>query len=221
MTKTVIYLHGFASSPGSKKANFFKSHVEATGATYLIPDLNQPDFQHLTLTAMLEKTAQTVNSCEDGDVYLVGSSMGGLTATHLLDRYKDNAAGRIKKAILLAPAFDFMSNRNHSMGADWQQKWRDAGSMPFFNYAVDGEVPVHYGLVEDVSQYDSYDANIDIPIQIFHGTNDESVDYQQSVRFAENRENVTLNLLDSDHQLLDKTDLILQTMLDFFDLSSN
>ncbi len=211
----IIYLHGFASSPMSTKANRFRPVFEERGFGYSVPDLNVPDFQHLTLTAMLEKVAETVRGIESEWVYLIGSSMGGLTALHFYDRYRQAEAARVHKMILLAPAFDFMDNRTQQMGADWQQRWREAGSMPFFNYATGGDVPVHYGLVEDIQQYDSYGVQVDIPLLIYHGKRDESVHYEQSVRFAQGRDNVTLHLLESDHQLLDKTDEIQRGMLEF------
>ena len=62
-----------------------------------------------------------------------------------------------------------------------ETRWR----AKILNYAKGGERPVHYGLVEDVYQYNSYGVQIDIPILIYHGGNDASVDVNQSVRFAE------------------------------------
>lgn len=214
----VIYLHGFASSPGSKKANFFRPYFEEKGATYSIPDLNVPSFEKLSFTAILAKVADTVRAIEDDDIYLIGSSLGGLTTLHFCAHYRDQEAKRIKKVALLAPAFDFAANRNKTMGEGWCQKWRDAGKMSFFNYARNAEADVHFGFVEDVLQYDSWRAIVDIPILIYHGKNDETVDYEQSIRFAKNHDHVTLNLLDSDHQLLDKTEEILQGIMDFFGL---
>ncbi|MCA9914481.1 MAG: alpha/beta fold hydrolase [Anaerolineae bacterium] len=211
----IIYLHGFASSAQSTKANLFRPQFEERGFGYSVPDLNVPDFQHLTLTAMLERVAETVRSIAQEPIYLVGSSMGGLTALHFYDRYRDAEASRIQKMILLAPAFDFMDIRGQQMGADWEDQWRDAGSMPFFNYATGGEVPVHYGLVADIKQYDSYAVQVDIPTLIYHGKKDQSVPYDQSTRFAEGRQHVTLHLLDSDHQLLDQTEEIFKGILAF------
>ena len=41
----IIYLHGFASSPMSTKAQFLAGRLAARGLTLQCPDLNQPDFQ--------------------------------------------------------------------------------------------------------------------------------------------------------------------------------
>ncbi len=215
MPQHVLYLHGFGSSPQSRKAQFFKPYFEEHGVNYHIPDLNEPSFEKLMLTYMLEKVAETIRDSPDGDVYLIGSSMGGLTATHFLDRYPE--AARVKKTVLIAPAFDFIANRTAESQKMFEQ-WKQDGERVFFNYAHGGELPVHYGLVEDVYQYDSYGVTIDIPILIYHGLNDASVDVNQSVGFAESRQNVRLEVLDSDHEMLDKKDEILRGILDFFEL---
>lgn len=204
----MLYLHGFASSPGSKKANYFKSKLESDALDFHIPDLNVPDFEHLTLTGMIDKVAQTIRNLPEGDVALVGSSMGGLTALHFCDRYANEEAQRVTHLILLAPALDFLANRNRQ-SPEMMTTWRKQGSYPFFNYAHNKERPVHYGLIEDVAGYDSYTTTVTIPTLIYHGKNDESVDVEQSERYAKSRDHVTLHILDSDHQLLDVTDHIL------------
>ncbi len=214
----VLYLHGFASSPGNKKANFFRPYFEEKGASYSVPDLNVPSFAKLSFTAILAKVAETIAAIEDDDIYLIGSSLGGLTTLHFCDQYRTNEAARIKKIALLAPAFDFAENRKNDEGEQWYQEWREAGEAPFFNFAQNKEVGVHFAFVDDVLQYDSWQAKVDIPMLIYHGQNDDVVDYHQSVRFAENNDQVTLHVLDSDHQLLDQTEHILQGMFEFFGL---
>ncbi|MCU0499864.1 MAG: alpha/beta fold hydrolase [Anaerolineae bacterium] len=216
--KNVIYLHGFASSPGSKKANYFKAPLEARGAHYVIPDLNQPSFERLTLTAMLQKVAETVRDLT-GEIYLVGSSLGGLTALHFYDQYRQAEGSRVAQMVLLAPAFDFVHAHNTQTGGNaWQTAWQVAGSAPFFNYAHGHEVNVHYGLVEDLMRYDSYQVSVEVSTTIYHGRHDASVPYDQSVHFSENRPLVTLQLVDSDHELLDQTERILAEMIALFGL---
>jgi uncharacterized protein len=223
MIQHIIYLHGLASSPSSNKATIFRAPFNERGINYVVPDLNVPDFEHLTLTAMLAKVAETMNalppaSDEKADVALIGSSMGGLTALHFADRYRGKEADRVAKLVLMAPALDFMSNRRRSLGAEGLAAWQKSGTLPVFHYAYGGERNLHYGLVEDVQQYDSDAVNLDLPILIFHGTHDESVDYTGSVRFAAAHPHVMLRLLDSDHQLLDQTDTIWDEMVTFLAL---
>ncbi len=205
----LVYCHGFASSPQSKKANLFRAPLEALGVRYYVPDLNQPSFEHLTLTAMLQTVDTLVQSLDDRPTLIVGSSMGGLVALHYCDRYRHGSARKVKKAVLLAPAFDFMANRDRTEGSGWEERWRSAGTWEFFNYATGQPERVHYGLVEDIKGYDSWGVQLDIPILIYHGTHDDVVDPAQSQRYHREHNNVTLALLESDHQLLDQTDVIL------------
>ncbi|MDX1991356.1 MAG: YqiA/YcfP family alpha/beta fold hydrolase [bacterium] len=220
MINSILYLHGLASSPRSNKANIFRPSFEQHGLMYRVPDLNVPSFEHLTLTAMLERVAEEIRSLptSDGDaadVALIGSSLGGLTALHFIDRYREIEARRVAKVVLMAPALDFMSNRLRSLGEDGMAEWKRSGWLPTFNYAAGENRNLHYGIVDDVLNYDSYAVVVDRPMLIFHGLHDESVDYRGSVRFAEERPLVTLRLLESDHQLLDQTDLIWHEMVAF------
>lgn len=217
MSVNVIYLHGLASSPSSKKAAIFKKPLEALGVHYIVPDLNVPSFERLTLTAMLEKVADTTQQLPAAPTMIIGSSLGGLTALHFVDRYKTTQAHHVTHLVLLAPALDFVANRARSED-DLLEKWRRQGYWLFYNYAQEKLLPVHFGLVEDIAQYNSYTTTVEIPILIYHGRHDASVPYEKSVRFAQGRPNVTLELLDSDHELLDQTDTILQGILRFMGL---
>lgn len=212
MIKNVLYLHGLGSAPSSNKGRFYEKRLGERGAEVRLPDLNVPDFEHLTLTAMLERVAAEIHAipADSGGVALIGSSMGGLTAIHFADRYKDTREGkRVEKLILMAPAIEF--SRDNPV-------WRKNGYIMWYHFGYKEERPLHYGLIEDVRKYDSYAVKIKQPILIYHGTRDESVDYQESVRFAQGRSNVDLRLLDSDHQLLDKTEDMLTGIVEFLGL---
>ncbi len=215
-----FYLHGFASSPKSNKAQDFARRFAALGLTLHVPDLNVPTFERLTLTAMLEKVADEIRTLPLDDVCLMGSSMGGALALHFCDRYRDREAARVSKLFLMAPAFDFAANRWNDLGAEGINRWRESDAHEFFNYAAGGLRPVHYGLYEDLQGYNAYEIALSQPILIFHGRRDESVDVEQSVRFAATRPNVDLRVVDSDHQLLDQTDLMWAAAQTFFDLES-
>jgi uncharacterized protein len=213
---TVIYCHGFASSPGSNKANIFARRFEERGVHVHIPDLNVPDFEHLTLTAMLEQVAEEVRASQADSIFLMGSSMGGAVALHFADRYRHAEGARVQKLLLMAPALDFASNRQRQLGEKGLEQWKAAGSWEVYHYGYKEQRHIHYGLYEDMLGYDSFGMSLDLPILIYHGTHDESVDYHQSVRFAENRPNVELHLLDSDHELLDQVDTIWDGAVRFF-----
>ena len=50
--------------------------------------------------------------------------------------------------------------------------------------------------------YDAFNATLTQPVLVFQGLRDASVDYRTVEAFAKTRPNVTLSLLDDDHQLI-------------------
>lgn len=216
MTLSVIYCHGFASSPSSNKANIFAQRFEARGISVRIPDLNLPDFEHLTLTTMLERVAEEVRDCPPGPIYLMGSSLGGAVAIHFADRYRVIEGARVEKLLLMAPGLDFIANRLRQLGEAGLTQWKETGWREVYHYGYKEKRRLHYGAHEDTIAYDSFGVSLDLPILIYHGTRDEVVDYHQSMRFAENRPNVQLHLVDSDHELLDQVEMVWESAVAFF-----
>ena len=54
MTRRIVYLHGFASGPDSKKARFFQERFRAENMELEIPDLAEEGrFERLTITGQL------------------------------------------------------------------------------------------------------------------------------------------------------------------------
>jgi len=86
--KTIVYLHGFVSSPRSKKAVLLGDYLRnvATGVDYVVPEMH-----HRPARAV----AQAAAACERvpaADLTLVGSSLGGFYATVLAERMGCRAA---------------------------------------------------------------------------------------------------------------------------------
>ena len=81
-----VYLHGFASSPASSKAGRFGRELEARGVGFSCPDLNQPAFETLTVTRMLEQARAAIVAAPRGPVALIGSSHGAFVALHAAGR---------------------------------------------------------------------------------------------------------------------------------------
>lgn len=92
--QTVLYLHGFLSGPGSKKACVLRDLCEAEGANYVAPDLNMsPEDAAALIWSEYEKAAAV------GTVAVAGASLGGFYAAWL--------AGRTDiRAVLLNPAVE-------------------------------------------------------------------------------------------------------------------
>jgi pimeloyl-ACP methyl ester carboxylesterase len=200
----VIYLHGFASSPGSSKARRFESELSRLGVGFSCPDFNQPSFETLTVSRMLDQTAAAIDDAA-GPIALVGSSLGAFVAVHAAAA---DRARRIDRLVLLAPALDFGGNRLRQMGQHGIDEWRRLGKVPFFHYAYNEPREVGFGLYEDAAAYDAQTVAVTVPALVFQGRRDELVDHVMVEDWARTRPTVDLRLFDDDHQLLASMDHI-------------
>jgi pimeloyl-ACP methyl ester carboxylesterase len=129
----------------------------------------------------------------------MGSSLGGALAVLAADRL----GAKVESVILLAPAVMFAKPGHHLLPPERIEEWRKRGVLPFFHYGYNEERPLAYGFYEDSLNYDPMTASFAQPALIFQGLRDVSVDPRQVEQFANARRNVTLSLLDDDHQLIE------------------
>ena len=192
----IIYLHGFASSSHSSKATYLGERLRGRGFEVLIPDLNLPDFPTLTVTRMLDQVGALMAGAP-GPVTLFGSSLGGYVAVNAAARWPE----RIDALVLLAPALDFSEEGLGAPGGASLRDWKRDGQLQVFHFGYGRMMPIHYGLYEDARRYDAMRADVRMPVLAFQGTRDTSVSPETVRRWAAHRPNVTLHLLDDDHQL--------------------
>ncbi len=194
---TVFFLHGFASSARSTKAGYFRRALEPFGINFQCPDLNEPDFRAMTMTRMLEQLGRDIDAAP-GLVTLIGSSLGGTLAILAAARF----AARVDRLVLLAPAVMFGDPGHHLLPAAKIEEWEARGEYPFFHYAYEDTRPLAYAFYEDSLKYSAFGTLFTQPTLIFQGRRDELVNPQDVEQFAATRPNVTLSLLDDDHQLV-------------------
>lgn len=208
-----IYLHGFASSPKSAKAQDLRDRFAQLGISLTIPDLNQGDFRHLTLTRQLQQIVALLPPAPE-PVTLIGSSLGGLTAAWVGERQP-----QIQRLVLLAPAFGFLAHWLPQLGAEQMQRWQTDGNLSVFHHGQQSPLPLNYGFVEEAARYDETAIRRAIPTLILHGQADEVIPIQASLLFAQTRPWVKLTSLNSDHALTDVSELIWQAIQAFCHLS--
>jgi pimeloyl-ACP methyl ester carboxylesterase len=208
-----VYLHGFASSSKSSKATYFASRLAAHGVALEAPDLNEPDFSTLTVTRMLSRAGDAIGRGTDPAV-VIGSSLGGFVAVQAALQHPE----RVTHVVLLAPALDFGGNRMRELGGVGLERWKATNRLDVFHYGYGRVMPVHYELYEDARRYDSFNARLTQPVQVFQGTRDDAVDPSTVQRWCTARPNVELHLLDDDHQLLGSLELIWREMRRFLSL---
>ena len=93
---TLIYIHGFLSSPQSFKARAMSQWLasEQPGINFQCPSLTP---YAKDTAATLENLVERAITANGGSVYLVGSSLGGFWATYLVEKYQ-------LPAVLINPA---------------------------------------------------------------------------------------------------------------------
>ena len=207
----LIYLHGFASSPGSFKAVRFTEALQAIAVPYQLPDLNEGDFKHMTISRQAALVRRLADQQPDQELVLVGSSMGAYVASIFAAQEP-----RVQALVLMAPAFDFIRRWTAKLGPKLADRWQREGSMQVMHYALDRDLPIGWGLVEDARRHPAF-PDIRVPTLIFHGKTDETVDPDCSEQFAAQRPHVTLRLMDSDHGLGEVIDPIIQQSLEFLE----
>jgi predicted esterase YcpF (UPF0227 family) len=86
--RTIVYLHGFISAPGSKKATMLRDYVErcVTGIRLVVPAL------HHRPARAIEQVRESCDGIDTADLTLVGSSLGGFYATVMAERLGCRAA---------------------------------------------------------------------------------------------------------------------------------
>ena len=192
-----IYLHGWASDPRSSKAVYFEQQFAQCGITLQVPDLNQNDFYHLTLTRQIEQVS-ALFSDHKHPVTLIGSSLGGLVSLWLAQKYP-----QVERIILMAPALEFYPNCIGVFGEENFKQWQTEGELRMMHYAWEREELVSFNFIQDAMQYRDQDLQRQLPTLILHGENDDVVPIQASRRFIEQRDWVQFKPYDSDHSLKD------------------
>lgn len=216
MLSNFLYLHGFASSPQSAKAQYFQQCFRSLNLPLLVPDLNQPDFYHLTLTRQIQQVQTLLFSSElpaSQGTTIIGSSFGGLTAAWL-----GQQCPQVQRLVLLAPAFQFLAHWQPRLGIAQMRQWQATGSLPVYHYGANEMLPLSYSLITDLAQYDETILNRPIPTLILHGTQDEVIPVQASRDFAAARPWVKLVELASDHGLVEVQAELWQAIQNFCEL---
>ncbi|MEM7594986.1 MAG: YqiA/YcfP family alpha/beta fold hydrolase [Cyanobacteria bacterium P01_A01_bin.83] len=207
-----IYLHGFASSPQSSKAQYLRDRFTDKNLYLKILDLNQGNFSSLTLTRQIQQTIAAIDTPQTS-VTLIGSSFGGLTAAWVAQQQP-----QVNNLILLAPAFGFPDSWQERLSPHQIQQWQESGFLPIYHYGAGREIPLHYEFCQDAANYPLSGLKRSLNTLIIHGINDDVVPIQVSRDYANQHSLVRLIELDSDHGLNDVHDQIWNLIQDFLNL---
>jgi len=201
----LIYLHGFASSPASTKANKIAQFFKNKGINIYIPDLNCGDFTNVTLSKMLEKVNQEIELI-DGKFIMIGSSMGG----YLSALYVERNTRLPERLLMLAPGFDLSTLFSKWLGEYGINKWKKEGFLSFFHYSYNREIPLLYKFYEDLMRYNPYPYIKGLRAHIIHGMRDDIVPLNVSKEFQKINPQTTVEIVDDTHELSNSIEIILE-----------
>jgi len=194
----LVYLHGFASGPGSSKAQYFAARVRERGGTLVVPDL-APDFTHMTITSMLAVVDGVLAG--SGPAVLFGSSLGGYLAAL--------AAARDPRPcglVLFAPAFGFVQRWEERIGSDAVARWRRNGVAPVHHYGRERTEMLSIALLDDGRRWPE-EPDPDVAALVFAGRRDDAVPLAAVEHFVAARpDRRELVIFDSGHELTDVLD---------------
>lgn len=155
----VIYIHGFLSSPLSKKAEATKAWLaeHKPQVKYICPQLSSyPSEAKVQLDEALA-------SFSGQDVFAIGSSLGGYWSTHLVER------GLISKAVLINPAVSPASRFPEFIDVDLK------------SYYSDTVYRLTQKDVDDFEKFDSSDLASPEKYWLLVQAEDETLDYRLAV----------------------------------------
>lgn len=205
---TVVWLGGFKSDMAGTKAQALADWAAAAGRAYVRFDYfghgeSSGEFQDGTITRWREDALAVMDELADGDLVLVGSSMGGWIACLAAL----GAPERVKAMVLIAPAPDFTEKL---MAPEIPPEGRAA-------LAADGvwlrsseygdPYPITRELLEDGARWSILgDAPIPIeaPVRILQGGEDPDVPWRHALALAHalKAPDVVFTLVkDGDHRL--------------------
>lgn len=124
---TVLYLHGFASSPRGRKVAALEAVFAPDRVRIDAPDLNVPSFERLDFDAMVDRARDAAR--REPPQAIAGSSLGALVALALS---RDLPGVPL---VLVAPALGF--------GRRWVEKLPPGDPVRFFHFGRNRELPVH------------------------------------------------------------------------------
>jgi len=196
---TVIYLHGFASSPASIKGVFFTDLFTKLGFTVMAPDMNEPSFATLTLTRSIDRVLDMMAQIPADDrLVLMGSSMGALTVALAADR----GQRWVDALILMAPAFELHGVWERNVEPEIMAQWRCDGFWDVEHSAYPEPVPLNYTFWQDLQMHDTSPRRLPGPLLAFHGRNDEVVPHELTERLAALNPDAEVHFVDDGHDLL-------------------
>ena len=205
MTISVLYFHGFASSPASAKITALRPLLALHGIELNTPDLNVPSFERLDFNAMVETARRAAEAAPPRAV--VGSSLGAQVALAIAKRGVD------VPLVLIAPAMGIATR--------WREKMPVEDPVTVFNFARNANALIHLAFFQQMA---NLQVDADPPpsrVTAIMGRDDETVPFDFVERHWRSWEasgklapgSRFIEIARGDHGLVSQTDVIEQAIV--------
>ena len=209
---TIVFLPGYMSDMAGGKATSLFDEAQAKERACLLLDYSgcgesSGDFGDGTLSRWRDEVLGLVDALVDGQILLIGSSMGGWLMLLVAESLKDRLAGVI--GIAAAPDFTRWGLTQE------QRRTLEAGEIVFEDNPYGPEpTPTHPGFFADAERLTRLDSEIEItcPVHLLHGLRDADVPWRTSLDLAQalRSDDVQVTLIkDGDHRLSRDRDIAL------------
>ncbi len=200
----LLYLHGFASGPSSRKAQVLSARFAEVGVRFVIPDLTPgPDgFERSSPSSMLAVAESALASREPPHA-IMGSSLGGYLAAVAASR--DPAVERL---VLMAPAFRLFERWSAKLTAEQLAEWR-GGGLDTMHYASNRNRRIGWQFFEDAKRWPAFPV-VRVPTLCLAGTRDETVPFEDVEAFVARTPSARLVAVDDGHELAASLDRIFE-----------
>ncbi|MFC1664763.1 alpha/beta hydrolase [Pseudomonadota bacterium] len=176
--KVGVFAHGFRSNCLGEKSQAFMEHAIKRGYSWISFDMRGHGnsdglFENFTLTNALQDLDCILDSVEDREILLVGSSLGGwLSLLTAQERPR-----QIVAMMLIAPAINFVQNYFSSLPQQQLDTWAETDGRKFTDLYDGSAYSLTYQIIEDASSYENSTPKppLQCPVKIIHGDHDEVI----------------------------------------------
>ncbi|WP_371396632.1 alpha/beta fold hydrolase [Fretibacter rubidus] len=212
---TVIWCGGLKSDMEGSKALHLHSWAKDAGRAYIRFDyfghgVSDGEFTDGTISRWAGDVLDMIDHVADGDVILVGSSMGGW-ASLLAATARPK---RVQALVLINPAPDFTQKLTYASFSDIQREDLERDGVVYLPSDYDEPYAYSKALIDDGRARQILDApiNFDGPVRILQGMSDDVVppEYSRRIMDVIRSEDATYTLVKGgDHSLSRPQDLAL------------
>jgi len=205
----LLYLHGFASGPGSNKARHLARRFAEIGRPLEVPDLTPGDdgFERSTPSSMCA-VAEAALARGTPPHALIGSSLGGYLAAAIA-----SAQPSVERLVLLAPAFRLFERWSARLSPAELAAWREHG-LETMHHASNRLRRIGWPFFEDARRWPAFPA-VRVPALCIAGRRDETVPLADVEAFVERTPSARLVVFDDGHELAASLDRIFDEAREF------